>query len=652
MWVVIVDGKPCYWLLGDAKYSIGRKDTCDMIILEDSSISREHALVEVGMSRIDSPSLTEIEGINAAPHVVSSARPSLATKKPSLRITELSRFGTFVQFLPSTVCGPSDRKAEPPFRLERDAPFLVPSDVTDFTVILGTHGAQFTFSWQPLQVFLTNVPDEHMTKLEHRLARCGCVVAVDVPTCDVVLTCSLEPTQHIVIALCYGKPIVSPAYVEAVLSRAHCKAPLPDLSQVHDTFLPPLDEFWMQLGLNLTREALRGLFSPRPSRRYLFAEVTFVCVQPALFEEVVAFVGGAQGRALLDTTLSSFSPTSVIPVLAEKKAAEASNKSIMQAFGLRHRRHVLLYTSVDELPFNGFLQQAQSELQLQCLEYTTVLRSIIMAQKVVLNSGSSSSGKPGDNSSCVLIGDSSNDLTVATPSRSRRSPQARRTAQPLFDESTVRKRSREQEAAPSDDPLAWRSRSAFTINQEGWCEDGEGCEDETAPFVMELKLPPYPCFRAYQSAESSNADMQSKKFRKQIVPTVTSFVGCDETKDQSAVEHIITSRIAAVDADNLFDNVVGDVQQRHDRFNEFDTADMNREEKKRSRKAPTAPQRTRRAGATIPAAREAPAVQMSAHVRAAPAREVHAEPLQEGPPQLEQRPKRVVDIFAVDALFD
>ncbi|CUG88074.1 Hypothetical protein, putative [Bodo saltans] len=717
MWVLYFQGKSSYWLTGSRTYTIGRRDN-DIVIVDDASISRVHVTIEIGASvveRLDcsTPRLpvammsssSQCSAPSQQQRQHSSQRipqqPVLLTR-PFLRLTDTSKYGSSV--LLSSTSTTTKQQGNGPTALKASETFVVPSDIMSFELNLGTHGMSFHVVYEPFRICASNIQEMAMPSLEATIARLGFHLVSDPMHCDLLMTDALEPTQDLVVALCGAKPIVLPAYMDAVLARKGCKVPLPDPADKR--FLPPLDPFWCQLGgldhnikkssvstyTNITdeaEEALHQLFLPKKERRYLFVDMAFVCIQQSLYDEVAQYLAAARGRAVFDDALWDALGTSRHP-------SEAKSK--LQAFCLRHQHHILLYTTADRLPAPlEALQQLFSTkgcFGVTLVEYSALLRCILLIQRMVIPTVTPPPvqeevvrGAPRiaddahhENVNQNGIGMRSDTAmtratTVATmatsPEQREDDVSGRRTGKLLFDDEGLDDgvaNGNAVTAIPWNAPNegGWRNglggasfvppAEAADVALNGRTE-GQKAE-ERVPIQHKLRLPSYPCFVSYTKTSAKAAHPQigasGKLFQKQPLTVSSRYAEFEAVRPTTAAAEALTSRIARVDAINMFDDEVTDLVGRENRFNAFDTAEQHTTHRRRTtaaaaKKAPSAA--SKKSSKTLVGSSSVGVVAPAApHVVIGDDDDVR---------QIESQPVArsgrggggAIDIFAVDALF-
>lgn len=663
MWVLYFQGKACYWLTGSRVYTIGRKDT-DIVVVDDASISRCHVTIEIGSSVVDrsqysSPRLPVAlsaaglsQGSATASQQLATTKPPTTTPcrvaRPFLRITDSSKYGTTVSLVTQQHTNGADHgPAQAPIVLRQKMPFDIPSDIHAFEINLGTHGMSFHAVYEPVSLCVSNLPEMALPSLEAVVARLGFHMTPDPTTCDVFVTEALEPTQDLVVALCLARPIVVPAYLEAVLARKNCKIPLPDPAEKR--FIPALDPFWLQFAPpSSDAEALQHLFLPRKERRYLFADMTFVCVQQSLNDEVVHYLSAARGRVICDLSLwSALAP--------DMPASEGRSK--LQAFCLRHQRHVLLYTTADALPapvekLKSLLATGDASFGLTLVDYEVLLKCILLVQRVVVAPSPARELEPEDDQRLHRMPRSdtafTRSTTVATMASEQQPPNGRRTGKILFGD----------EDDPPEEEQQMHHHMVRTLHEAGGWRGGTGPEaegvelirqegamdEERMPIHTKLRLPPFPCFLPYTSTyKGGQIGPSGKLFQKQSVTVSSRYAEYEAVRPTAAAEDVLTSRIARIDATNLFDDEVPDLVGIDGRFNAFDTAEEHTHHRRRTtaKKAPA------------PSSRKSkPPVPSKSTLRVTiggggdDVRESQAPAAERG-----HRGDGGIDIFAVDALF-
>ena len=306
MWIFSFRGSDVYWFHAGT-YTAGRKDT-DILILDDSSISRKHLTLEWSPSQ------------------------------HSLLVTDSSKFGTKIQY---------SLQGKPVAEHITGAPHTIPTTATGVHITLGNHDAQFEVRWEPLKLVLNQGVALLPADVE-RLLQCGCVLLnakatgdaskpvellslspaelkTCVSSCDAVLSACLEPTPTAIAALCAAKPFIGPHYFESVCSRIGPKIPpIPVADGV--AFPKKVHNFWGMLLPGGTPEepvpVPPSLFLPRTDRARLMSLETFVVMNSALEQEVRQYVP-LTGASVVGATLGG--------------------EHQLQSFLNRHGSHTLLY---------------------------------------------------------------------------------------------------------------------------------------------------------------------------------------------------------------------------------------------------------------------------------------------------------------------
>lgn len=643
MWVVWFNGTATYWLVGGASYSIGRKDT-DIIVLDDPSVSRSHVTLQIACS-------------------------STATLFPhSIQITDTSRYGSVIKLNGNSIAHPIAKGT-----------FTLPQGLTEFTLVVGTHGLEFQLRWRTSTAALGTISEEALTKLQHSLLpRCGVSVVPDVASCDVFVATEVDATQGIVASLCAGKPIVSPDYFEAMISQRHnCKVPLPDPSL--PSFVPPVNaEVWgpffpaitTQHPPSAAADALRTLFTVRKERVFLLSDTAFVCPQSVLYDEVVSFVPLAQGKVFADSSLLA-------------AAAQGPGPVNLDAFLVRHSRHVLLYTKLAQCVPESLLGRLEAH-RMVLLEYSDLLRSIVEVRRLPCRTTVDLLDAPlppeGGGGTCS---------SVASSGNGKDPDGGRKTARLLFldDDGTTSPRpsklprkegvdahratatsatSVAREGGEEDLVSRWRSRDvlqSFASHRHSEmgdagehprsAEGGGAHENEEEDLIVHgpLKLPPFPCFRRYvqdptSATSPAGHEDTGKKFRKQsILTSAGPFVGY-ESVAQSTAAAMLVGRIAPIDADDVVSMRVDDVRPLHDTMNLFDVAEQNRKATSKKRNV------TSKAAASVSSRPVAAPPTASVVAVAAPLVAAHPPAPDLSPPPPPRRPAGgAVNVFDLDALF-
>lgn len=458
MWILYWGGQPSFWLTGGAQYTVGRKAT-DVVIQDDPSISRVHVTITVGVTA----------GPGTAP----------------LEIVESSKYGTHVECHGTT------------HKLASAVAWAPPATGTRIAVRVGTHGAELVCVWQATRVLLQQVPDSKLPDVRTNLQICGATEVASVLEADVVAVESLDPVPGVLAAACMGRPIIDVAHFARVKARISPKVPPPAVDS--SMALPgALHASWARI---VGEPVAVSRFLPTPERKTVFGGTTFVCVQPALHDELHTYVALAGGRVTLEH----------LPAVTRG----ASLAEALRPFALRHRRHRVVFTSLVDL--DAAALEELRNMGLCAVDYTVLVKCIVLARHIDEVAPAPGLAEPSDGAM----------LAAAQP------PSARRRR--------------------SESPVG--ARSVRELEDGG--ADGEAAAVTAAP-AAELfedllvagppKLPPYPCF-ADAGAARSGGGGGSKTFQKQRLAAAVPLEEVTAVLPPAA--QMVTSRVAAVDADDV-----------------------------------------------------------------------------------------------------
>ncbi|KAK2164940.1 hypothetical protein LSH36_57g04077 [Paralvinella palmiformis] len=251
MWFLRSKADParCHALFCGRTYSIGRKDT-DILLLDDMSISRKHAVLHV---------------VHPEAHVM------FCEKLPVLTVEDLSKFGTTV-----------GEK-----HLTKEKATILSGDTIWFGN-LNADNSRFVADYEPYLV-LTSCLDPATKRLTRQLL-CqlgGHIINECHKGCDALIMNNLSITIKAVCALICQKPIVTPKYLEDKLKalQAGTKQPNPE------DYLPQLDES------QLNPEDVT--FTPNPQRQELFQGMHFIFLTRKQFKKMSEAITLGGGTPLL-----------------------------------------------------------------------------------------------------------------------------------------------------------------------------------------------------------------------------------------------------------------------------------------------------------------------------------------------------------------
>ncbi|XP_049812811.1 nibrin [Schistocerca nitens] len=204
MWILSNSKGDRYYLLTGRQHTVGRKDT-DLLLREDQSISRKHAILNV-----------EHKSENWA-------NPQ---KPPVVKLIEAgAKYGT------SVIPQGGEKQALP-----ADSTFILKDgDQIQF----GLQWNLWKLEYKPLVVSLSTLSSEEKRNVKAVISKLGGhVVDTWSSACTHLTMCSITLTIKAVCALADGKPIVTPEMWNKYLASAEANLPIPD----YEEFIPPLGE--------------------------------------------------------------------------------------------------------------------------------------------------------------------------------------------------------------------------------------------------------------------------------------------------------------------------------------------------------------------------------------------------------------------------
>lgn len=204
MWILSNSKGDSYYLLTGKQHSVGRKDT-DLLLREDQSISRKHAVLDV-----------EHKSENWA-------NPQ---KPPVVKLIEAgAKYGT------SVIPQGGEKQALP----AGSTYILKDGDQIQF----GLQWNLWKLEYKPLVVSLSTLSSEEKRNVKAVISKLGGhVVDTWSSACTHLTMCSITLTIKAVCALADGKPIVTPEMWNKYLASAETNLPLPN----YEEFIPPLGE--------------------------------------------------------------------------------------------------------------------------------------------------------------------------------------------------------------------------------------------------------------------------------------------------------------------------------------------------------------------------------------------------------------------------
>lgn len=240
-----------YRLLCEAEYTVGRKNV-DILITNDQSISREHAVLSVS--------------------AVPDNRISDDSYIPLLRLKDLgSKYGTAVNSKELS-------KSEETTLQQGD------------TVTFGRLGSKYKICYEPPMVLATScVAAPEKERLKTILKRIGGRLQSEwSEKCTHVVMSAIRLTAKTTAALLAAKPVVTPAFFTEVLERLQRQ----DLTPVDPAlYIPEVTEECLSLG--------KETFACNEARKTLFAGKTFYFLTEKQYQSLGALVNSGGARSVL-----------------------------------------------------------------------------------------------------------------------------------------------------------------------------------------------------------------------------------------------------------------------------------------------------------------------------------------------------------------
>ncbi|ELT96609.1 hypothetical protein CAPTEDRAFT_226297 [Capitella teleta] len=237
-----------HFLLAGQEYTFGRKD-CDILVKDDMSISRKHAVFTVQHPE---------------------ANLCHPDRIPRLVMKDVSRFGSKI--------GSDLIKNGQERSLTHGDVFISGSALV----------SKFRVEYEPLLVTTSCLAPDGKTALKSELRTLGGHLVPEwKDACHCVVMSSLSVTMKVICALICQKPVVLPAYFEAWLSAVKAGSSPPSPS----SFLPPLAESQISSDENL--------FNPQPLRRNIFNGKIFVFLTAKQFKRLSPVVEQGGGTPML-----------------------------------------------------------------------------------------------------------------------------------------------------------------------------------------------------------------------------------------------------------------------------------------------------------------------------------------------------------------
>ncbi|KAM9094174.1 nibrin isoform X1 [Sarcophilus harrisii] len=264
MWTLLSAASPArgdpYRLLVDVDYIVGRKN-CGILIEDDQSISRNHALLTVR-------------------HSVTNL--SQASEIPILTIKDNSKYGTFI----------NEEK------MQNGIPLLLK---TGDRITFGVFESKFKVEYEPLVVCPSCLDVSGKTLLNQTVLQLGGLVVNNWrEECTHLVMMSVKVTIKTICALICGCPIVKPDYFTEFLKAIQTKKQPPKL----ESFYPPIDE------PAINNENLD--LSARKERKQIFSGKTFIFLNAKQHKKLSPAILLGGGEAKLSTEEDKEAATSFL----------------------------------------------------------------------------------------------------------------------------------------------------------------------------------------------------------------------------------------------------------------------------------------------------------------------------------------------------
>ncbi|NXG94311.1 NBN protein, partial [Stercorarius parasiticus] len=244
----LFSGEP-YWLLSGTEYVVGRKN-CAILIQDDQSISRRHAVL-----RVSRPETT----------------PSQSLSVPILTVTDTSKYGTFVNGS----------------KLDGASVSLQSGDRINF----GVFESKFRVEYEPLVVCSSCLDVAQKTALNQAIQQLGGLVVNEwTKECTHLVMVSVKVTVKTICALICGRPILKPEFFVELLKAIQSRQQLPN----HENFYPPVDE------PSIGTEKLD--LSERHERKKIFCGKTFVFLTAKQHKKLgpAVILGGGEAKLMTE----------------------------------------------------------------------------------------------------------------------------------------------------------------------------------------------------------------------------------------------------------------------------------------------------------------------------------------------------------------
>ncbi|NXV10620.1 NBN protein, partial [Cepphus grylle] len=244
----LFSGEP-YWLLSGTEYVVGRKN-CAILIQDDQSISRSHAVL-----RVSRPETTSSQSLSV----------------PILTVTDTSKYGTFVNGS----------------KLDGASVSLQSGDRINF----GVFESKFRVEYEPLVVCSSCLDVSQKTALNQAVQQLGGLVVNEwTKECTHLVMVSVKVTVKTICALICGRPIIKPEFFVELLKAIQSRQQLPN----HENFYPPVDE------PSIGTEKLD--LSEHHERKKIFCGKTFVFLTAKQHKKLgpAVILGGGEAKLMTE----------------------------------------------------------------------------------------------------------------------------------------------------------------------------------------------------------------------------------------------------------------------------------------------------------------------------------------------------------------
>ncbi|NXN39230.1 NBN protein, partial [Rhinoptilus africanus] len=241
-------GEP-YWLLNGTEYVVGRKN-CAILIQDDQSISRSHAVLRVSRPETN---------------------PSQSLSVPILTVTDTSKYGTFVNGS----------------KLDGASVSLQSGDRINF----GVFESKFRVEYEPLVVCSSCLDVAQKTALNQAIQQLGGLVVNEwTKECTHLVMVSVKVTVKTICALICGRPIIKPEFFVELLKAIQSRQQLPN----HENFYPMVDE------PSIGTEKLD--LSERHERKKIFSGKTFLFLTAKQHKKLgpAVILGGGEAKLMME----------------------------------------------------------------------------------------------------------------------------------------------------------------------------------------------------------------------------------------------------------------------------------------------------------------------------------------------------------------